>query len=60
MFKQMTDGKELNLFLDISNRDQPLETVTAETTQEELMQLGMEIVLPAFITSELSWIWVGA
>ena len=53
MFKQMTDGKELNLFLDISNRDQPLETVTAETTQEELMQLGMEIVLPAFITSEL-------
>lgn len=44
--------KDLNLFLDISKTEQPFDTADG-LTQDELMQLGMEVVIPAFITSEL-------
>jgi len=51
MIKQVYT-KDLNLFLDISKTPQPFETADGRTN-EELMQLGMEVVIPAFITSEL-------
>lgn len=49
---RQTDKKALNLFLSISNRDDV--RFTDETAMETLTGLGLEILVPSFITSELS------
>lgn len=51
MLKQIYT-KDLNLFLNVSGTEQPLERVT-DQSQEELMGIGMEVIIPSFITSEL-------
>ncbi len=43
---------DLNLFISISN-EKTEEHIELGTSQEDLMELGMQIVVPAFITSEL-------
>ncbi len=48
MLKQ-TKAPDLNLFLSLSGNSQKLDAVEPE----KLMELGLEIVVPAFITSEL-------
>lgn len=45
-------SNDLNLFLTLSNQKRG-EEVTMPSTQEGLMEMDMEIVVPAFITSEL-------
>ncbi len=50
---------DLNLFLSISNTEQPVDTANGQP-QEMLMEIGMEVIIPAFITSELKTaFWVG-
>lgn len=49
---RQTDKKTLNLFLSISNGDAYL-PVGEQATIESLTDLGLEIVVPSFITSEL-------
>ncbi len=50
MLKQ-THKKDLSLFLSIAHPDTPPET--SLQTQEQLMELGLDVVIPSFITSEL-------
>lgn len=49
---RQTDKQSLNLFLSISGRTDV--TFTNDTAMETLTQLGLEIIVPSFITSELS------
>ncbi len=49
---RQTYTNDLNLFLSISNEKTGRET-TLSTLPEDLTKLGMEIVVPAFVTSEL-------
>lgn len=42
-----TNDKDMNLFMSLADRPQ------AETTEQMIEEAGMEIVIPAFITSEL-------
>jgi len=46
-----TEKKDLQLFLSISNQSLPEETL--EPTNERLQSLGLEVIVPSFITSEL-------
>ncbi len=48
---RQTQKKDLSLFLNISGRPAP--EGLAEGTPEQFLQLGLDIVVPAFITSEL-------
>lgn len=50
MLKQV-HKKDLNLFISISNKTAP--TSISGTDSEELNKLGLDVILPAFITSEL-------
>ncbi len=47
MLKQ-TKTQDLNLFLSLSNKDQ-----ITEINTDQLMNLGLEVIVPAFVTSEL-------
>ncbi|NLH00814.1 MAG: flagellar type III secretion system pore protein FliP [Clostridiales bacterium] len=47
MLKQ-TKAQDLNLFLSMSDKEQ-----ITEVNTEQLMNLGLEVIVPAFITSEL-------
>lgn len=47
MLKQ-TKTQDLNLFLSLSDKDE-----ISEVNTEELINLGLEVVVPAFVTSEL-------
>ncbi|MEG1874201.1 MAG: flagellar type III secretion system pore protein FliP [Angelakisella sp.] len=49
---RQTDKKSVNLFLTIANRTDV--QFTDETAMETLSGLGLEIIVPAFITSELT------
>jgi flagellar biosynthetic protein FliP len=51
MIKQ-TQAKDLNLFLSISKTDQTIEQID-RTDLDGLSELGLEIIVPSFITSEL-------
>lgn len=48
---RQTMEKELNLFLAISKTDERVDLSTV--SQEDLMDFGLEIIVPAFITTEL-------
>lgn len=50
MLRQV-DSESMGLFLDISNTT--LEINDNTTVQEQMMGLGLEIIVPAFVTSEL-------
>lgn len=54
MLKQTTE-KSLNLYISISNTPVPMieEGATSMENNEQLMQLSLAVVVPAFITSEL-------
>ncbi len=45
-----TQNADLNMFLSLSGNETNLE----ELTEEDLLDLGLEVIVPAFITSELS------
>ncbi|MEM1485269.1 flagellar type III secretion system pore protein FliP [Oscillospiraceae bacterium PP1C4] len=51
MVKQ-TQAKDLDLFLSISNKDQNIEKID-RANLESLTNLGLEVLVPSFITSEL-------
>lgn len=53
MLKQ-TKVKELNLFLSISDAESKIDFTTIENPEELVDTLGLEIIVPSFITSELN------
>lgn len=50
MLRQV-DSASMNLFLDLSNTT--LEINETQTIQEQMMELNLEVIVPAFVTSEL-------
>jgi flagellar biosynthetic protein FliP len=50
MLRQV-DSASMSMFLDISNTT--LEITDETTVQEQMMGLGLEVIVPAFVTSEL-------
>jgi len=50
MLRQV-DSASMNLFLDLSNTT--LEINETQTIQEQMMDLNLEVIVPAFVTSEL-------
>lgn len=50
MLKQV-DKDSLNLFVSLSKTEMPL--TNGELTQNDLMKLGLDVIVPSFVTSEL-------
>lgn len=50
MLRQV-DKDSLNLFVSLSKQELPL--TNGEVTQENLMSLGLDVIVPSFVTSEL-------
>lgn len=50
MLRQV-DKDSMNLFVGLSKKELPL--VDGEVTQESLMTLGLDVIVPSFVTSEL-------